>query len=963
MLIRVEIFIQPGHIDPQAESIKKIFASLGYKQAGVEFRRIYFLEGSISKQEAESIAKQVLVDPFNEGFKVFYSFLGRKPGPCEIEIVYNPGVTDPVSQSVKSAAADMLGRNAVSFARTGRRIKVSGIKEKEFSDIEKFLFNPLIEHKVSYSKYSRLKTLDEFSGKNYEFKLIKVNLLDAEDADLERIGKEGLSLNLAEMKTIREYFRKLGRSPTDCELETLAQTWSEHCVHKTFRGNLHYREKDSRGNLLKEEKITNLLKNTIAKVTNELNSDYCVSVFEDNSGIIKFNSQYNVCFKVETHNHPSALEPFGGASTGIGGVIRDILGTGKGAYPIASTDIFCFAQPNTPAVEGVLAPARIIKGVVEGVKDYGNKMGIPTVNGAVLFDQRFLGNPLVFCGNIGLIPKDKCFKEISPGQVIIVAGGKTGKDGIHGATFSSAELHTKSTEVSSSAVQIGSPIEEKKLASAIIKARDKNLYSAITDCGAGGLSSAAGEISQKWGCKVDLEKVPLKYQGLSYTEIWISESQERMVIVADKKNLPALDKIFQEEEVNYAVIGEITDTKKLELFYQGENVCSLDMNFLYNGLPKIEKKAVWVKPEIIKRQIPAPSDYNLIIKKLLSSYNICSKEWIIRQYDHEVQAGTFIKPLMGENFGPADAAVIKPVFSKKELLAISCGINPFYSDCDPYFMAGLVIDEALRNITAAGGNINHTAMLDNFCLGSAEDEKVLGDLVRTAKGCYDFARAYKVPFISGKDSFYNEFKISGERIVIPATLLISALSVLPDKESCMSCVFKKEKNLLYVLGRTGEEMGGSEYLRISGNINADNRLPQVFPERARRLYEKVYSSARQKIIESCHDCSDGGLAVALAEMCLGSNLGADIFTAEIPFSGEKRDDYVLFSETPSRFVAEVSLENREKFEQEFAGFDYGIIGCVSEKPGLRIYGLNSKIIADLSGEELDFYWRKTFSNW
>ncbi|MGB9595457.1 MAG: AIR synthase-related protein, partial [Candidatus Poribacteria bacterium] len=499
------------------------------------------------------------------------------------------------------------------------------------------------------------------SGK---IKVQQIEILNASDEELQKISIEGiLSLNLEEMRAIKNYFVQIGRNPTDVELETLAQTWSEHCVHKTFKGIIEYTEYENGRE--KSEIINSLLHTYLIRATRKLNKEWCLSVFSDNAGIIAFDEDYGVAFKVETHNHPSAIEPYGGSETGIGGVIRDTLGVGLGAKPIMNTDVFCFGPHDLPYDElpkGTLHPRRIFKGVVAGVRDYGNRMGIPTCNGAILFDRRYIGNPLVYCGNVGIIPRDKCHKKVNPGDLIVVIGGRTGRDGIHGATFSSIELADDSEVTSSSAVQIGNAIVEKKMTDTILQARDKGLYNAITDCGAGGLSSAVGEMGKDTGAKVYLEKVPLKYSGLAPWEIWVSEAQERMVLAAPPEKVDELLKVFTDEDVEATVIGEFTNNKKLHLLYDGETVADIDMEFVHDGIPKAKKKAVWKKPTYEEPNFDDPFDLTPYLLDILSSPNVASKEWVIRQYDHEVQGGSVIKPLQGaSNDGPGDACIIRPL--------------------------------------------------------------------------------------------------------------------------------------------------------------------------------------------------------------------------------------------------------------------------------------------------------------
>ncbi|MDP2830671.1 MAG: phosphoribosylformylglycinamidine synthase subunit PurS [Candidatus Omnitrophota bacterium] len=691
MLYKIEVVDKPGIFDAVGQGAARDIFDLGI--AGVKkvrFIQVYTLEGNLAGGQALSICQELLTDKVAQDYKILSGQSNNHPKANQhiIEVAYNPGVMDPVEASVLKGIQD-LGISSVDSVKTAKKYiifgKLSPAQLKTIS--EKLLYNKLIQHVVS----PNLIEGDTKHLPGYRFNLITVDLLGAMDAKLLEISKRGqLFLNLNEMRQIRDYFRKIKRNPTDCELETIAQTWSEHCYHKTFRGNIAYKESKAAPQL-GNRAIKNLLKSTIMKVTKELNKDWCVSVFKDNSGVIKFDKDNNICFKVETHNHPSALEPFGGANTGIGGVIRDSMGTGLGAKPILNSDIFCFAPPDlafNKVPVGSLHPKRVMKGVVSGVRDYGNKMGIPTVNGAILFHEDFAGNPLVYCGTVGMLPKDKSFKQTNKGDLIVVVGGSTGRDGIHGATFSSGELTHESETVSSGAVQIGNPIEEKKVLDTILQARDQNLYTAITDCGAGGLSSAVGEMGAELGARVYLDKVPLKYSGLSYMEIWISESQERMVISVPPKNIDQLIAVFANENVNAAVIGEFTGTKRLELYYQDNLVCDLAMQFLHEGIPQIAKKAVYIQSKHREPKIAAKKNFTADLLKLLAHYDICSKEWVVRQYDHEVQGATIIKPLVGAaNDGPSDAAVLKPVSNCPQGVVVANGINPNYGRIDNYWMA------------------------------------------------------------------------------------------------------------------------------------------------------------------------------------------------------------------------------------------------------------------------------------
>lgn len=776
----------------------------------------------------------------------------------------------------------------------------------------------------------------------------EIEIIGKSDRQLLEISKRNLlSLDIDEMRQIEKYFEKIGRNPTDCELETIAQTWSEHCYHKTFKAKIEYIEKEK--GKQKNKKV--VLIKEIMKVTEKLNDEWCVSVFEDNAGIIKFDEKYGIAFKVETHNHPSALEPYGGAGTGIGGVIRDILGVGLGAKPILNTDVFCFGNLDTPfekLSEGVLHPRRIFKGVVSGVRDYGNRMGIPTGNGAIIFDEKYTNNCLVYCGTLGLIPLSKVEKKVNENDYIVVIGGRTGRDGIHGATFSSTSLEK---DIPTSVVQIGNPIVEKKFLDVLLVARDKNLYNSITDCGAGGLSSAIGEMGKDIGAEVNLDKVPLKYEGLDGWEIWISESQERMVLSVPEKNLKKLIELFSSEDVEATVIGKFVKTGKLTLHYKGEIICDIDMGFLHKGVPEKSLKGSF---EIKKRKEKRRKKVDLrqAVLDVLSNPVVSSKEDVIRQYDHEVQARTVLKPLVGKE-GPSDAVVLKVLYKKNYGVAVGCGINPFYGEIDPYYMAGCCIEETIRNILCAGGNPEKIAILDNFCWGNVKDEKELGSLVRCVDGCRDFALKYGTPFISGKDSLNNFFvDKDGKKISIPGTLLISGIGIVEDISDVVSSDFKEEGNLVYICGITKREMGGSQFFRTYGFEGGEVPVPS--PEETLNLMKKLYKAVKKNLVESCHDCSDGGFAACISEMLIGGGRGVEIDLSKI-LSEDDSPETLLFSETQGRFVVEVNEKNKKEFERIMAGCKISEIGKVAGNSLSVLMG--SKEIFNIPVKLLEEKWR------
>ena len=960
MIHRVEIYTKSDYEDVRGQEVLANIAQLGIETVeAVQELRVFLLEGDVGSEAVQRIACEVLVDPVSEGYCVGQS--GAPAGLAQatiMEVHLKPGVTDPVAASTMMAVVDM-GLELESVRTARKYVLLGGLNEKQKQLIaQRVLANDCIEEVI----FGADAEMPLAHVEPYQLKIGQIPIRELGEQELEEIsGKMDLFLNAAEMRAIQDYYRKLDREPTDIELEMLAQTWSEHCVHKTFRCTIELVCADADGNT-RTEVIDNLLKSTIARATSDLNKDWCISVFEDNAGVIEFDEDYGICFKVETHNHPSAIEPYSGAATGIGGVIRDPMGTGLGAKPVANTNVFCFAPPDMKLEElpvGVLHPRRVMKGVVGGVRDYGNRMGIPTINGAVLFDERYLGNPLVYCGNVGLVPADKCFGSARSGDLIMVVGGRTGRDGIHGATFSSGEMTHEHETLFSHAVQIGNAITEKKTLDTLLVTRDEGLYIAITDCGAGGLSSAVGEMGEKLGAVVDLDKVPLKYQGLSYTEIWISEAQERMVIAVPQENLARIQEIFNSEDVEATIIGKFTDDKKLLLRYQGQTVGELDMDFLHGGLPKYIRQAHWQKQQLSEPEIAEQADYTGDLKAILSSYNVASKEWVVRQYDHEVQGGSVVKPLVGVvNDGPGDASVIRPRLESQRAVAIGCGICPQYSDIDPYWMALAAIDEAVRNVVAVGADPSRIAILDNFCWGNCNKPDRLGSLVRAAQGCYDAAMAYGTPFISGKDSLNNEFQTdSGETINIPGTLLISAMGIVPEAEKCVTRDAKEVGNVIVVVGETRDELGGSHFYKLHSQLGAN--VPRVDLQAGPKIIQAVAEAISDGLVRSCHDCSEGGLAVAVAEMAFAGGLGMDIDLGGVPVARDVGKNYqILFSESPSRLVLEVHPDDIGKLAKILGNVRFAEIGKVTDGTRLVIRNRGNQAVIDAEIADLKETWQK-----
>jgi len=779
------------------------------------------------------------------------------------------------------------------------------------------------------------------------FPLFEVNLLEAVDEHLLEISHElGIGLNLQEMKAVKEYFKGEKRNPTDVELQTIGQTWSEHCFHKTFKDKIK----------INGNEIDSLFKTFIAKVAEKIKPRWCFSVFEDNAGIIRFDKGYGIAIKVETHNHPSAIEPFGGAATGVGGVIRDILGVW--ADPVACTDVLGFGPLDFSYERlppGVKHPKYVYMGVVSGIGSYGNNMGIPTVNGAIYFDESYVGNVVVYCGCVGLLPLKKFKRNAKPGDVIVLAGGKTGRDGIHGVTFASAELTEKSEEVSRPAVQIANPIEEEKLKRAIVEIRDLELASAITDLGGGGLSSALGESAKRFSCgaTVELEKIPLKYAGLAPWEIYVSESQERMLLAVPPENLEKVLEIFEKEDVEATAIGKYTADKVLRIYHQREKVAEMDIPFLFEP-PKVVKTAEYKLESFKEPSFPEQENLTETLLRLLSSPNIASKESVIRSYDHEVKGNTVLKPLHGEYGGPNDAAVLKPLEDSWKGIAISCGMNPNYGKIDAYWMAASAIDEAIRNNIAVSGR--RIALLDNFTWGNPEKPERLGTLVRACEACYDFAAAFKTPFISGKDSLYNESPLGP----VTPTLLITALGIVPDVRSVTSMDIKEPDDAIYLVGQTFRELGGSEYYKMKGFLG--KTVPKVQSTQARETFRAITKAIDLGLVKACHDLSEGGLGVAAAEMAFAGGYGMELSLQKVPAKNVRRNDFILFSESNSRFLVEVSQEAREEFEVLMKGKVCFDIGRVTKLPRLCIYGLNNEVVVEASLKDLLTSWKRTFSS-
>ncbi len=984
---RIEIGLKSHIRDALGERLRRrIREDLNLEVQSVNTISVYTIDADLSPEQLEMVASGPFSDPITQAYAIDRPL--AQSFDWLIEVGFRPGVTDNVGKTAREAIELRLGvkLKEEQGVYTSIQYLIRGnLKKPEAEKIcTGLLVNPLIQRFEVIPRHL-------WNGKRgLEPKVPRVKMdrkihageidLAITDRALLKISRDRvLALSLDELKAIQAYLKResvlrerntfgLGEKITDLELEALAQTWSEHCKHKIFNALIEYSEKKG-----EVETIDSLFNTYIKGATEKIRSerggeDLCVSVFEDNAGVIEFNDSFNLVFKVETHNTPSALDPYGGALTGIVGVNRDPFGTGKGAKLIFNVDTFCFAPPHysKPLPPRLFHPKRVFEGVREGVEHGGNKSGIPTINGCVVFDDRYAGKPLVYCGTGGIMPRvirgeASHIKNPLPADLIIMTGGRIGKDGIHGATFSSEELHEESP---TAAVQIGDPITQKKMTEFLLKARDLGLYHSITDNGAGGLSCSVGEMARHIGCRLELEKAPLKYAGLDPWEILLSEAQERMTLAIPPSNIKTFIQLAEKMDVEAAVLGTFTNTGKFHVLYDGRTVGYLDMDFLHEGLPKMRLRATWKPKRFKEPQFPMPEDLNETLQGMLSRFNICSKESIIRQYDHEVQGGSVVKPLVGkENDGPSDAAVIRPILDTYEGIAVSNGICPRYSDIDTYHMMACAIDEAIRNNVAVGGRIDRMVGLDNFCWPdpiqserTPDGEYKLAQLVRANKALYHFTTAFGVPCISGKDSMKNDYLIGNTKISIPPTVLFSAMGKIDDVRKAITMDAKRPGDIIYILGKTFNELGGSEYYAMMGYVG--NNVPKVDAARAKKLYRKLNEASREGLIASCHDCSDGGLGVALAETAFAGGLGMEIDLGKVPATGVDRDDLLLFSETQSRFIVTVRPEKKDAFEEVFNGIVYGHLGEITSAAEFRVIGLIGKEIICADIQDLKNAWKR-----
>lgn len=949
-----------------AARIRQAQEFFGIRLTGIEEIKVYKITGN--HLPPARVLHEVFADPVLQKLHMDADSPAKVPAYIA-EISFRPGVTDNAARAAEMALA-LTGHQA-RVASSHLYMLHGDITAQDAEKLaQEMLANPLIQKidVMAYTDFAAQARFDDVQLPTVQLapapQLFNIIDLQVDDDALEKLSAERcLALSLAEMKHIRDFYTKpetiaartdagLPGAPTDVELEILAQSWSEHCKHKIFAADIDYTGPDG-----KTRRISSLYKSFIKRATADVqkdrNLDWLVSVFSDNAGIVRFDEKIDLCIKVETHNSPSALDPYGGALTGILGVNRDILGAGLGAKPVANTDVFCFAPPHIPQKgregempQGPKSPRQILEGVHKGVEDGGNKSGIPTVNGAFFFDEDYAGKPLVFVGTIGVMPhklpdgRACAEKSILAGDMIVMTGGAIGADGIHGATFSSLALDENAP---ATAVQIGDPLTQKTMTDFLLEARDLGLYRAITDNGAGGLSSSVGEMAQmSGGAVLDLARCPVKYHGLAPWELMISESQERMTLAVPPEHLEALLALAARRGVAATAIGHFTDDGQLHSQYNGKTVGCLPLDFIHDSLPPLQLSAVWDSPRTRhawrggtrtdERQMPPVKTIDALLT-LLATPNITSKEKWVRAYDHEVQAATHVKPFGGLHAdGPNDAGAIwlyPHGGARTSTAVIGCGMAPRLSLHDPYLMAQYAVDEAVRNVAAAGGDPDMLCLLDNFCwpdpvktVRNPDGDYKMGQLVRTCEGLYDICRAYGVPLVSGKDSMKNNFRgldKSGHAVTISVlpTLMITAMARGTAGIACGSD-FKSAGDIIYLIGTSAASFCASEY---SSQFKVDDGtpLPLDMPA-AMDGYRRIYAALQSGLLESLHDVSDGGILCAIAESMIGGRRGANL---------DNMDMLAAFGEAPARFIASVAPDNIEAFEHAMAQTPFRRLGIVT----------------------------------
>jgi len=909
-------------------ALSKRAERFGYRDAKFCSKTVFYVEGQVSRNDVELIAEKLIDEAVGP-----VSFITQETELSDkfvIEVALRAGVTDRVAAQLRESAQRMGFDVRIA---TGVSHAVEGIRELSEHELTKFvnemLCNPVIETwGIGHVEPGFVSEAPDESALPIE--IIPIRQLDENGLRAVNLARS-LVLDDQEMLAIQTWCRSIERDPTDAELETIAQTWSEHCSHKTFRAEIS----DTNGN-----RIVPLMEQ-LRESTIYIAAPFVVSAFVGNAGIVQFGDSPALAVKVETHNHPSAIEPFGGANTGVGGVVRDVLAAP--ARPVALLDVLCFGMRDTDVADlptGVLHPSIVEEGVVAGIADYGNKIGVPTVAGAVLYDAGYVGNPLVFCGCVGQVLQGyPSVGEPGVGDRIVVIGGATGRDGLKGATFSSATMDATTGEVAGASVQIGDPIVERLVGEVLVELFDQvdPLCTAITDCGAGGLSSAIGEMAERLGARVQLRQVLRKYPGLAPWEVWLSEAQERMVVAVDPAHVTEVLALCARLGVQATDVGVFSGTGQLEVFDGERSVVDMSCSFLHDGRPPRKMIALIEKKIVSSNDRVAEVSHSDVLVALLSHPTIASKEAIIRRYDHEILGSTVIGPMSAPyQTGPSDGVVIvEPM--RQSGFALGIGVNPQYGVFDCEAMAWSAVDEAIRNVVVAGANPARVALLDNFSWGDPRREKTLGDLVLAVRGCCNAARAFSSPFVSGKDSLNNEYEgTDGIRRSIPPTLVITALAEVPDVDCTLSTTLSSAGNVLILAGATRNEMRGSHFDLVQGTDGGGEVPGQDVsaPKRYQLIHELIISGC----IQSAHDCSEGGLGVALAEMCLSSTFG---ISADLRLI-HANDVVAMYSESNGRIILEVCPNDVERVVSTL-GSEVVVLGEITTEQGLRI-SLQTEIV-------------------
>jgi len=996
MTKRLEITLKADLFDAEGDGIRqKAKHYFGIELTRVRTVNIITLDAGLSDSQFKKIQTEIFTNPVTQ--ESSYSPLSID-FDWVIWVGYRPGVRDNAGSTAIEAIEDVLG---ITFGTneavyTSKRYCLSGA-DLQRNDLHRIageiLANDIIQQWKIYEKseWHPKEGIGFITPKvilNHE-PTVTTLPIDSDDMLKTLSDKRNLALHSHDIPVIRAYFLKpevraqrteVGLSdPTDIELEYISQARSDHCNHNTFQGLFHYRD-FSTGN---REIIDNLFETCIRQPTLELKEkkDWVISVLWDNAGVGRFDEHHYYVITGETHNSPSNMEAYGGAITGIVGIYRDPMGTGKGSKLVMGGYGYCVGPRDYSGdLKPRLHPRRLLDGVIEGVRDGGNKSGIPTTYGSVIFHPGYLGKCLVYVTAVGIMParilgKPAETKTTSPGDLVLMCGGRVGKDGIHGVTASS-EMYSAHTPAGH--VQIGDPYTQKKMHDFLLEARDEGLIQFITDNGGGGLSSSVGETARfSNGCDIQLEKVPLKYEGLDQWEIWISESQERMTVAIKPVDLSRFMQLSKKHAVESTVIGQYTDSGKLHITYNGNTCAYVDIDLLRSGFPQWEFDAEWLPPEYRGFHEPVmepPSDYCRLLLDILSSPNICSREWISRQYDHEVQGTSVIKPLVGAGRDVnSDASVIRPVLSANKGLSLAQALLPTYSAIDAYHMTACVIDEAVRRLIAVGARLEDIGGVDNFCwpniqydpLKNPDGKFKAAQLVRSCRALRDVCLAYGIPLLSGKDSMYVDGNLPGrygehQKISALETLQFSTISMIHEIEKCVTLDSKVPGDLVYVLGITRHELGGSEYYEHFGYTGL--HVPQVRTDESKQLYNALTGTIESELAASVHGIYRGGLAVHLAMVAMGGMLGMAIDLSAVPVKNINRSDHVLFSESAGRFIVTVDPERRSRFEKYFSGLAFACVGTVTSENILSIKGLDGEILLDLPVSQLKSAWKERFGD-